>query len=216
MYRSGRVLYGQPLIWGAVMEGRSVYGVLRPLSSAFRLTAAGLPSGCYQTEAGTTDIWLVDMSRRINAPLTHHPTWDLHPVWSPDGTQIAFASQKEGPAKLFKMLIGGSGSEERLLDSTTNNRPTDWSPDGRFIVYRIDDPARIRTCGRSLSSATASRFPSRAPSSAKHKGASRPMEPGLPIAQTIPDSLRSTSRRFLPPGSDGGYRERRLGSQMAA
>jgi len=72
-------------------------------------------------------------------PLTRHAAWDQHPVWNPDGTRIAFSSGREGVTKLFQMPTDGSGHEERLLDSTTTNRATDWSSDGRYIVYRNDD-----------------------------------------------------------------------------
>ena len=91
------------------------------------------------SQTGTPDIWVIDVSRRIDTPFTRHPAYDQDPVWSPDGSQIVWASHREGPAKLFRMPTEGSSPAERLLDSTTFNRPTDWARDGRFIVFTDED-----------------------------------------------------------------------------
>ncbi len=57
------------------------------------------------------------------------------PVWSPDGTQIVFAAAGRGaPPNLYQKALNGSGPE-LLLKSSFNSQPTDWSRDGRYIVY---------------------------------------------------------------------------------
>ncbi|MEI6669877.1 MAG: protein kinase [Acidobacteriota bacterium] len=84
---------------------------------------------------GTSDVWVVDGARGVDTAVTRHPAYDEDPVWSPDGTRLVFASQREGPKKIYEKSVGSGIPETRILDSTTNNRPMDWTADGRFIVY---------------------------------------------------------------------------------
>jgi Tol biopolymer transport system component len=62
------------------------------------------------------------------------------PLWSPDGTRLVFSSPRQGnPPNLFEKMSNG-GSEQRLFTSDRLIQPTDWSRDGRFIVYARRDP----------------------------------------------------------------------------
>ena len=88
----------------------------------------------------TSDIYVVDRSRGTERRLTTHPALDASPVWSPDTTQVVFRSKRrnaatDNPNNLY--LVEADGSEEpRLLLSTEAGKyPTDWSPDGRSVVY---------------------------------------------------------------------------------
>jgi len=138
VYRSG--IYSFPLIWVG-RDGRQIGAAYatsyQPAFSPYGNLIAAVRM---QEELESTDIWLIDTSRGVDEPLTRHPAWDQHPVWSLDGKRIAFSSEREGHSQLFQMRIDGSRREEQLLDSTTIIRSTDWSPDGRFIIYRRDDP----------------------------------------------------------------------------
>ena len=84
-----------------------------------------------------TDIWIYDLARGGRARLTFDASLNYEPIWSPDGSQIVFSSARRGGfPQLFRKAASGEGSEELLLDSpNTTDRPDDWSPDGRFIVY---------------------------------------------------------------------------------
>ena len=42
------------------------------------------------------DIWLIDVARNVRSRLTVDPGRDVSPVWSPDGTRIAFQSSRSG------------------------------------------------------------------------------------------------------------------------
>jgi Tol biopolymer transport system component len=67
------------------------------------------------------------------------------PVWSADGARIVFRSNRNGPGDLYVKSLTGSGNEELLLRNGARKDPTDWSPDGRFILYDNydgDDPSR--------------------------------------------------------------------------
>ncbi len=88
---------------------------------------------------GTADIWVINTERRLETRATRHPGYDQDAVWAPDGGRLVFSSQREGAAKLFSAPASGNGPEERLIDTTTFNRPSDWSADGRFIAYTNAD-----------------------------------------------------------------------------
>jgi Tol biopolymer transport system component len=53
-------------------------------------------------------------------------------VWSPDGSRIAFEA---GNTTLYLKPANGAGNEEMLVRTGINGRSTDWSRDGKFVVY---------------------------------------------------------------------------------
>jgi Tol biopolymer transport system component len=90
-------------------------------------------------QTGNWDIWTID-DRGIASRLTSNPARDSDPVWSPDGKELAFVSSRDGPLALYKTAADQSGTEQRLveMDGKTNSVvTTDWSADGRFILYDV-------------------------------------------------------------------------------
>ncbi len=88
-----------------------------------------------QIDNGMNDIWVLDVARGIKTRLTFGPVSDTHPVWSPDGKWIAYASDREGFSTLHRKRSDGSGAEELLIKETELHLPTDWSPDGKYLLY---------------------------------------------------------------------------------
>jgi len=88
---------------------------------------------------GGRQIWVLDLSRGVSSRITSE-TWEqFAPVWSPDAGRVAFSSNRTGHTSLAERSASGVGPEESLLESTTFDIPTDWSPDGRFILYEKGD-----------------------------------------------------------------------------
>ena len=86
------------------------------------------------------DVWLLELGRGVLSRFTFDPAIDVFPIWSPDGSRIVFASNRKGPFDLYQKPAIGAGTEELLLATAQEKIPTDWSPDGRFLLYRSVDP----------------------------------------------------------------------------
>ncbi len=80
------------------------------------------------------DLYLVPSSGGTARPLTSHEAHDYMPVWSPDGTQIAFASDRYGNFDLFVMSATG-GEPRRLTYHSAPESPFTFTPDGQSVLF---------------------------------------------------------------------------------
>ena len=87
----------------------------------------------YDTGTQTTQIWVGDVSRGVQTRLTTGAFSNSSPVWSPDGSRIAFQSDRRHQADAFVRAADGSGADEAMTDSDDQRIPNDWSPDGRLL-----------------------------------------------------------------------------------
>ena len=88
---------------------------------------------------GNRDITLIDLGGNLTR-FTFDLATDLFPVWSPDGSHIVFSSDRDGPRNLYQKNATGAGKEELLLKTDTNKIPMDWSADGKYILFTVNDP----------------------------------------------------------------------------
>ena len=129
-------------------EGKQGTAVGSPLKVASGQAPALAPDGkraaIFRNDAPTQndDIWIIDLARNIPTRLTTDPTSEQIPIWSPDGSRVLYSSQTATGNSLYLKAASGLGAEELLLKST--NSPTDWSADGRFILYQMRTPKTRR------------------------------------------------------------------------
>ena len=88
---------------------------------------------------GGGDIYLFDVGRDTPARLTFDAAnHNAFVAWSPDGSRMVFHSTRQGNQLLLKAV--GAANEEPLVSPQQAGYPTDWSRDGRFVVYEVSDP----------------------------------------------------------------------------
>jgi len=66
--------------------------------------------------------------------LTTNSAGDFGPSWSPDGSKIAFWSDRDGNSEIYVMNADGS-EQTRLTDNSASDQEPAWSPDGRRIAF---------------------------------------------------------------------------------
>ena len=65
------------------------------------------------------DIWTMNADGTDRVRLTDHPAEDFDPVWSPDGTMIAFRSHRDGNEEIYVMAADGSGQRNVTMNPAT-------------------------------------------------------------------------------------------------
>jgi Tol biopolymer transport system component len=85
--------------------------------------------------ANTRDIWTMDLDRGVRTRLTTDRAEDVAPVWSADGSRIAFASNRTGHFDLYQKSASGTGGEELIAGPSGENYPTAWLKDGSLLFW---------------------------------------------------------------------------------
>jgi dipeptidyl aminopeptidase/acylaminoacyl peptidase len=94
------------------------------------------------------DIWIHDFLSRTTNRLTSDRELESAPIWSIDGTRIAYAAVRNGKQDIYQKLADFTGDEQLLVKSKAVAYPLDWSRDGRFFLYAEQGgPASWRLVG---------------------------------------------------------------------
>ena len=139
------------IILAAVCAAGFSYAGMAEANSDWYRHAAISPDGKTVLFSHKGDIYKVSAKGGDAVPLTLHGAWEGHPVWSRDGRQIAFASDRNGNLDVYVMPAQG-GKATRLTHHSSNDVPTDFSPDGSAVLFSAN-----RT-----DSATSLNYPTRA------------------------------------------------------
>ena len=81
------------------------------------------------------DVWTQELRRDGSKRLTFDPAIDAVPIWSPDAGQLVFASNRQTYFGLFVKNSDGANDEKVIVQGEVGNFPSDWSRDGKYILY---------------------------------------------------------------------------------
>ena len=81
------------------------------------------------------DLWVVGRTGGTPRRLTAGAGLESHPVFSPDGSQVAFAGEYEGNLDVYVVPVAG-GQPRRLTYHPDPDLPVAWTPDGKSILFR--------------------------------------------------------------------------------
>ena len=103
-----------------------------------RVSPDGRRAAVYRNFQDTLDIWLMDETRLSR--LTFDAVQHRFPIWSPDGSQVAFDAVRKQARDLYVGSPARPGGESLLFESSEDKFASDWSADGRFLLYTSISP----------------------------------------------------------------------------
>jgi acylaminoacyl-peptidase len=88
-----------------------------------------------------SNLWMVSSDGKDNRPLTTGSYRDSSPRLSPDGTRLAYLSNRSGKTQIHVRWLD-SGQEAQITDLQQSPSNIEWSPDGKWIGYTARVPAK--------------------------------------------------------------------------
>jgi Tol biopolymer transport system component len=136
-YRKGSAAIKRQFVWFD-RKGKELsrVGSAIPMGPSYAsLSPDGRRLAVQRSLEGNTDILLLDAERGTGIRFTTEPQADIAPLWSPRGDRIVYATQKGGTFQLVEKPLDGSPARD-LLDTPQAKQITDWSRDGRYLLFR--------------------------------------------------------------------------------
>jgi serine/threonine-protein kinase len=145
VYGRGDPQAGRSLVWIDRQGNEEPLGTPPRLYEHPRLSPDGTRVAAGIRDEGQ-DIWTWDLTRGTLTRLTFDAAVDSHPVWTPDGEQIVFGSNRSSsdgqasPRSLYRRAADGTGAVERLTEGPNPQFATGFSPDGEILVLTENSP----------------------------------------------------------------------------
>jgi Tol biopolymer transport system component len=142
-YRSGAQEGNNQLTWfdrqGKVL---STYGQAGPDGGIALSPDASRGAVRDAVQQASGDIWTLDFTRGVRTRFTFRQSAGSDPMWSADGSRIAFAAGTTLDT-LYEKASSGVGEDKELLkEPGLIHLPTSWSRDGRFLLYTVANAPR--------------------------------------------------------------------------
>jgi dipeptidyl aminopeptidase/acylaminoacyl peptidase len=98
------------------------------------------------TDNGHPSIWLVDPTTGAQTPIADDERANLRPVWSPDGSKLAYVSAGPGGAQLYVRWMA-TGHSAKIANLEQAPSSVTWSPDGKTLAFIMLVPAPPQPLG---------------------------------------------------------------------
>ena len=85
---------------------------------------------------GSQDIWVMSADGTGERNLTPDSSADDYPDWSPDGSEIAFHSQRDGDKDIYTISVDGDDEPIQVTTNDLKDIQPDWAPDDRILFTR--------------------------------------------------------------------------------
>jgi len=119
-------------------DGRKLGTVGRP--AVFRAPTLSSDARFVAFDRGTpSDVWGLDVDRGSTYRMTTDAADERWAVWSPNGSAVAFFSNRAGSPGIYERKLDSAGQERRLLAIDANVTLSDWSRDGQYLAYLVDE-----------------------------------------------------------------------------
>ncbi len=119
----------------------------------FHRSSSLITGGCYSQdgkhiafsmseEDGNSHIWVANPDGSGGRRLTEGYGINSSPTFSPDGSQLAFVSNRSGNPQIYVLPVAG-GAPKRLTFQGNYNQTPEWSPRGDLIVFTARDERNV-------------------------------------------------------------------------
>jgi Tol biopolymer transport system component len=131
LYRRGAIEADSRLTWFD-LEGNELGSVGEPATFWFNIDIS--PDGRRAVTSirhadGKADLWMYDLERSVGSKFTFGDVAGVGPLWSPDGSQVAFS---DGGGRILVKAADGTGAWRAV--TTDAILPWDWTPDGSQLL----------------------------------------------------------------------------------
>jgi hypothetical protein len=93
-----------------------------------------------ESDGAGGDIWIIDTGSGARTRLTSDVADDIAPLWSPDGSRVAFASWRDRAYDIFEKASDGAGLETVIVSAPGEQIASDWTAAPHFLLYQTDQP----------------------------------------------------------------------------
>ena len=138
--RGGPLVPTYPIVWvdrqgraSRLLDEQGAYANPRLSPDGKRLSLTALRDGNW-------DIWVYDLEREVSTRLTFDDGDDTEQVWSPDGRELIFSSNRVGADSLYRKAADGSGEEVQVVKHDAPIWANTWSADGRTVGFTAAAP----------------------------------------------------------------------------
>ena len=139
VYQAGNLAAANQIVWYD-RSGKELTKVGSPMAIAVITLSPDEKTAAFSRsnlQTSNADIWLHELARGAETRFTSDASLNHGAVWSPNGRQILFHSNRGGAYQLYLKDTSGAGKDEPLLSSasTLGDFADDWSRDGKHILF---------------------------------------------------------------------------------